>query len=533
MQAATPKTNDIEAIRGLLTSLIAEGHADEAVEAALAMLGQLRTQNSELMLKLLALQRERSGRRTEKLDPAQLSLLLELCGEEVEGEADEAEDEPEDEGLDEAPVRRKPRRRRPTRELPRDVISHELPAAERTCTGCGGEMRHIGDDVSELFELVPAHFRVQEHRRAKYACPRCKETVKTAPGQNKLVEKGLAGTGLLAHVVLSKYEDAVPLHRLCKIYARGGVDLSVSTLCDWVAAVAEEVRPLVGRIEEQTWVAHVLQGDGSGLKVLDPAHPEHIRKGTMWCYVGDRKNVVFKYAPMGSGEDGPWKHLAGRKGYVQADASNVFDRLFNGQRAEATEVGCWAHARRKLYALLDSDPRVAYPMDLIGKLYRVEHLADRLELSPEERVKLRHERSTSILERLHRWLVKTAAKEPPESALHKACAYSVNHWQALTRLLEDGRLTLDNNFCELQIRTLAIGRKNFLFAGSDAGAERAAILYTLLRTAALHKIDTYAYLIDVLDKLAAAWPQRRLDELLPENWAVARRAQTADAVAAL
>src|SRR5258706_15518404 len=164
MPAATSKTTDLEAIRDLLTSLIAEGRPAEAVEAALAMLGQLRSANNELMLKLLALQRERSGRRTEKLDPAQLSLLLELCGEELEDEADEAENEPEDEGLDEAPLRRKPRRRRPARELPRDVISHELPITERTCTGCGEEMRHIGDDVSELFELVPAHFRVQEHR---------------------------------------------------------------------------------------------------------------------------------------------------------------------------------------------------------------------------------------------------------------------------------------------------------------------------------------------------------------------------------
>ena len=179
--------------------------------------------------------------------------------------------------------------------------------------------------------------------------------------------------------------------------------------------------------------------------------------------------------------------------------------------------------------LVDSDPRVAYPLDLIGKLYRVESLADRRGLSAEERKKLREERSTSLLERQHRWLVRTAAKEPPESALHKACAYSLNHWQALTRFLEDGSLALDNNFCELQIRSLAVGRKNFLFAGSDAGAERAAILYSLLRTAAVQCVDTYAYLIDLLEKLAAGWPARRIDELLPENWAAARLPKTQEA----
>lgn len=242
----------------------------------------------------------------------------------------------------------------------------------------------------------------------------------------------------------------------------------------------------------------------------------------MWCCVGDRKHVVFLYARNGTGEEGPWTFLSGRTGYVQADASNVFDRAFNGKRAHAIEIGCWAHGRRKFYALVESDPRVAYPLELIGKLYRVESLADRRELSPEERQKLREERSTSILERLQRWITKTAAHEPPESTLSKACAYSLNHWQALTRFMEDGRLPLDNNLCELQIRSLAVGRKNFLFAGSDAGAERAAILYSLIRTCALQGVDTYAYLTDVLQKLAAGWPASRIEDLLPENWVAAQ-----------
>ncbi len=518
---------DIEAVRKMLVSLVEEGRATEAVEAAVAALVQMRHMHTELLLQVAQMQRERSGRRSERIDPAQLSLMLLMCAttESAEALAEEPlDDDPQDgEVIAESErVRRQPRRRRPTRDLPRDVIRHELPAAERQCAGCGEEMQHIGDDTSEILELVPAQFRVQAHQRAKYACPRCKETVKTAPGPAKLIEKGLPGPGLLAHVVQSKYEDALPLHRLRKVYARGGVDLSVSTLCDWVAAVAEEVRPLVGRIDELARGSYCVQLDGSGLKVLDRDDPEHIRKGTMWCYVGDRKYVVFKYAPTGTGEDGPWQYLAGRTGYTQADASNVFDRLFNGQRAQAIEVGCLAHARRKLYALMETDVRVAYPLQLFGKVYHVEHLADRQGLTPEARRDLRQQRSRGLMERLWRWLVKTAAAEPPESALHKACAYSLNHWVALTRFLEEGRLAPDNNLCEQQIRSLALGRKNFLFAGSDVGAEHAAILYSLLRTAALQNVDSYAYLIDVLEKLAGDWPASRIDELLPEQWAAQR-----------
>jgi transposase len=525
MNTPTSKSHDLAAIRELLQSLIAEGRADEAIEAALSMLSQLHQQNTELMLKLTQLRRERSGRRSEKIDPAQLTLLLELCGEEPDDEQDGEEPLDEPIGDDTATVRRRPRRRRPPKELPREVIRHELPTEERLCRTCGESMRHIGDDTSELLELVPAYFRVEEHRRAKYACPRCKETVKTAPGPDKLIEKGLAGPGLLAHVVQSKYEDAVPLQRLRKIYARGGVDLSVSTLCGWVGVIADEVRPVVELLDEQARASYLVQTDGSGLKVLDRDDPEGVRLGTMWCYVGDRKYAVFRYARTGSGEDGPWKYLGGRQGYVQADASSVFDRLYNGKCANATEVGCWVHARRKLHKLVDSEPRVAYPLELIGKLYRVEHVADARGLGPEERLALRQQRSTSILARLKRWLTKTAAHEPPESALHKACAYSLNQWEALTRFMHDGRLGLDNNLCELQIRSLAIGRKNYLFAGSDAGAERAAILYSLMRTCALQGVDSYAYLIDIINKLAAGWPASRIAELLPENWAAARAAQ--------
>lgn len=518
----------MERVREQLRAMIAEGRADEAVEMAFTMLLELQHHNIALVLELAKERRARSGRRTERIDPAQLLLMLDLlvastADESADLDATAAEDTALDRERDElqaatpSPTRRRPVRRRPPRELPRDVIRHELPERERACGTCGAPMRAIGEDVSELLELVPAHFRVQEHHRVKYACGRCKDGVTTAPGPAKLIDKGLAGPGLLAHVAVSKYEDHIPLHRLSEMYARGGVELARSTLCGWVEAVAEEVRPVVERIWEKARASHTLQTDGSGLKVLDRDDPEGVRTGTMWCFVGDEQYVVFRYAPTGSGEEGPWKFLAGRDGYLQADAASVFDRLYTGAKANATEVGCWAHARRKFHALKDTDVRVAYPLKLISQLYQLEDLADRRGLDAEAREQLRGERASPILERLDRWLQRTTLSEPPASALARACGYCRNQWPALTEFVHDGLLSLDNNCCERQIRSLALGRKNYLFAGSDAGAERAAILYSLLRTAALAGIDTYAYLIKLLERLAAGWPQSRIDELLPEN----------------
>jgi len=518
---------DLGSVRDELRDLITEGYADEAVAMAMAMLEKLQENNTELALKILRLERERSGRRSERSDPIQIALMLELMHARSSEAGDLAATEAEDEALEQeraelgeqAATHRVPRRRRPSRDLERRVITHRLEPDERLCPCCGEPMGEIGEDVSELVELVPAQFFVEEHHRVKYACGRCKETVVTAPGPDKLVEKGLPGPGLLAHLVVSKYQEHLPLNRLIEIYGRGGLETSSSTLCGWVSAVAREVEPIVERIWEKAFTSVELQTDGSGLKVLDRDSPGGVRRGTMWCSVGDRRYVVFRFAPDGSGEKGPWSYLEGRQGYVQADASNVFDRVFDQEHSQATEVGCLAHARRKLHELIDSDVRVAYPLKLLSQLYRVEDLADRRGLGPPERLELRQQRSSKITERYHRWLVRTVHTEPPASALAKACSYSLNHWAALTRFLTDGVLQLDNNLCEQQIRSLALGRRNYLFAGSDEGAHRAAVLYSLMRTCALHRVKPFDYLADVLRKLASGWKNSRLDELLPENWA--------------
>ncbi|MGH7505197.1 MAG: IS66 family transposase, partial [Longimicrobiales bacterium] len=249
-----------------------------------------------------------------------------------------------------------------------------------------------------------------------------------------------------------------------------------------------------------------------------PHHPNHVERGTIWCCVGDDRDVLFHYAETAEGASGPWHILRGRRGYIQADAANVFDRLFNGRAAWATEVGCWAHARRDFAVLIDSDCRVAYALQLIGRLYRIERLADVKQHTPDERAALRAERSVGVLERLKRWLVVTADQEPPSSELARAAGYGLNHWTALTRFVADGHLDIDNNLCERQLRDVALGRKNYLFAGSHNAARRAAAIYSLLRTCAQHGVPPLPYLTDVLRKLAAQWPKHRLDELLPDRW---------------
>jgi hypothetical protein len=357
-----------------------------------------------------------------------------------------------------------------------------------------------------------------EYHREKYACGHCKEGVATAPAPEQVLDRSAATASLLAHVVVSKYVDHTPLHRLHRIYDRCGAEIPVSTLSDWTAAVGDLVEPLAGRLGERVLGACVVGTDSTGLLVLDPESPAHIVRGSMWCYVGDERDVLFRYTPTGKGATGPWDFLAGREGYIQADASSVFDRLFNGGVARATEVGCWSHGRRKLVPLQDTDCRVAYPLKLIARLYRIEHLADARKLSPEGRAALRQERSHPVLDKLQAWYVATARGEPPGSELAKAAGYALHQWEALGRFVRDGRLRLDNNLVEQQIRDIALGRKNYLFAGSHDAARRSASLYSLMRTCAQYRVPPLPYLTDVIGKLASGWPVGKLDDLLPHAW---------------
>jgi transposase len=439
--ASAPAFNQV---REAAVAMRTEGRADEAFDFLLSALAAVLKKSRDLELLLAKLRRV--GRSSERVDPKQLALLfeelLEQLGSEPEGPDAEAESQVDAE-LEAQIEAERQRRRERTQRVPsrswrtqgvrREVHRTPVPLEERTCGRCGREQQKIGTDISRVLEYVPGHFVEHEHHREKWACGRCKRGVTSAPVPARVIERSAADASLLAHVVVAKYVDHCPLHRLHRMYARSGATIPVSTLCDWVAEVAERVEPIVDhlatRMRQQ---AYVVRTDATGLKVLDSSSPEHIQRGTIWGYVGDDKDVVFRYTPTGEGASGPWSFLAGRKGYIQADAASVFDRLFNGQAASALEVGCWAHARRRFVALQDTDCRVAYPIKLITRIYRIERLADLRELCPEQRALLRRERSAPVLETLRRWLVGSLAKEPPSSEVAKAASYVINHWTALT-----------------------------------------------------------------------------------------------------
>jgi transposase len=518
-------------------ALFEQGKVEETWEFFLAALEAVLVKNRELERLLAKLRREHRSSRSERLDPAQLSLLLEAL---LDQEGAPAAIDPAAEAAADAalaaeiksaaqaqPKRRKPRKPGPgwqTRGAERQEHHIEVPAAERRCAECGRTKAKIGEDLTRRLEYVPAHFVEHEYHLDKYACGSCKEGVTTAPGPAQVLDRSAADASLLAHIVVSKYTDHMPLHRLSGLYARSGVELPVSTLADWTAGVGDLVAPLVDRLAPRVLAAYIVRTDATGLRVLDPTSPQNIERGSVWAYIGDDRDVLFRYTKTGEGATGPWDFLAGRRGYIQADASNVFDRLFNGRVATATELGCWAHARRRLVALQDTDCRVAYPLQLIGRLYRLEHLADLQQLTPGARSELRQERATSILDQLQRWFSTTHVSEPPSTELRKAADYVLNHWAALTRFVTDGRVSLDNNVCEQQLRDIALGRKNFLFAGSHEAAKRAAALYSLMRTCAQYGVPPLPYFTEVLAKLARGWDADRLDELLPHRWRLSENA---------
>ncbi len=501
---------------------------DVANEQLLGLVGRL---TARLAAAQYEEQARQLRRKSETLDPKQLALALkELEDAGLLEDKDEDEDEVRDdevEGLIEDGKRQRKQdpdqqRRRP-RKLPENLrrvpVLTDVPEDELRCPGCGGERIVIGKDVHEKLDLEPIRFRVLSLQRTRRACA-CKQSgVVTAPAAEGQFERLLASVALIAFVVASKYDAHLPLYRLQRLCRQMGCAISDDTLGGWVTRAGEELSPLVEAMWGEVKASWLVQTDASGITVLDRDAPGGSRLGQMWCYLGDGGRIcVFRFTPTGEGKTWPWEHLAGRTGFVQADASPTFDRLFNGRAANAIEVGCFAHARRKLSELLESDKRVAWPLKRIQQLYRVEKAATAQGMSPGERLELRRRKSAPILEKLRGWLIKTAGREPPKSALAGACAYWLNHWAALTRFMEDGRLDIDNTAVEREFRSLALTRKNSLFVGSDRGGREAAVLHSLVRTCTQNDVDPVAYLTDVLGKVASGWPKSRISELLPHRW---------------
>jgi transposase len=526
---------DIKGITEHLRKVIGDGRVDEALGMVETLLAQLRARNAELELQVMKLRKHQFGQRSEKVDPDQLKLFIAQVQAESRqiDEAVKAILEATAPGPDAPLPAPKPRpirghgRNRLPDHLPREEVVLEPAAKEKVCATCGAEKVCIGHERSEVLEFVPATFKVIEYAREKRACRKCGDGVVIAPPAAKPIEGGVPGPGLLAHVLVSKYKDHLPLNRLSGIYKRSGVKLNSSTLGDWVAAGTDSLEPIAKAIRREALEAHLLQSDDTGIKVLDADHPNGIKRGHLWVYLGDRKWGGFVYTPDWKGE-WPQSFLADRKGWLQVDGYGGYQDLFTREGATAIEVSCWAHARRGFVETLEAgDLRAAIPVKLIGKLYDIERAATEAGDDHESRRERRQREAPPVLTALGQWIAGTYQEEPPKSPLAKACYYAIARWESLKRYLEDGRLPMDNTASERELRQVAVGRANYLFAGSDQGGERAAIAYTVIATCMLAKIDPLAYLTDVFQKLADGWANRRLSELLPPNWAAARQAVAA------
>jgi transposase len=482
------------------------------VEALKQLVRAQRAEVERLQLIIAKLKRMQFGRRSEKLDREveQLELRLE--------ELQSAEAQVAAACKPDTHEKTKPARRPLPEHLPRESIVHE-PACH--CPDCGAAMRKIGEDVAEVLDYVPARFRVIRHVRPKLACPACERIVQVdAP--SRPIDRGLAGAGLLAHILVSKYADHLPLYRQAQIYAREGVELERSTMAEWVGQCFALVEPLVGALARYVLAGGKLHADDTPVPVLEPGRGK-TKTGRLWTYVRDDRPaasadapaVLFRYSPDRRGER-PREHLKGFTGTLQADAYAGFGHLYEGGRIQ--EAACWAHARRGFYDIhqANQSPIAAQTLTRIGALYAIE--AEIRGRPPNERTAVRQARAGPLLESLREWLRYTLTRVSKKSELAKAIGYVLTRWTALTRYCADGGIEIDNNAAERALRVVALGRKNYLFCGSDAGGERAAALYSLIGTAKLNGLDPEAYLRHVIEHIADH-PINRVKELLP--WHVA------------
>ena len=401
--------------------------------------------------------------------------------------------------------------------LPRQRMVHDLGEGSRQCPQCQGDLKRIGEEVSERLEYVPASLVVIEEVCQKYACPKgC--TVITAEKPVAPVEKGLAGPGLLAQVAVSKYGDHLPLYRQADIFRRQGVELSRQTMGDWMRACAELVSPLYELMKQQVLGSKALQTDDTPVPVLDPALPR-TRTGRIWTYVGDDGHpyTVYDYTPNRS-RDGPEAFLQEFRGYLQADAYSGYDHFYEDELRGIVEVACWAHVRRKFFDAQSSDlMRSTVMLAYIRLLYDIEREARDRKLDSPARRALRQAKAKPILEDMRTYLQREQPQVLPKSPEGQAIAYTLSNWQALVRYCEDGELEIDNNGAERSLRGVAVGRKNWMFLGSDKGGRTAAVLTSLIATCKRLHVDPFAYLRDLFARISDH-PQNRLAELLPHLW---------------
>ena len=483
------------------------------VQQLLSNVNEQARQIVDLQTQLEWFKRHTFGRRSEKLDTNQLTLFEGATDTEDQENASAESDPTLIDVVKKSKNHRNGRRPLPAH-LPRERIEHHPPEEELVCPCCGQAKQVMGEEVTEELDYVPASFIVRQHVRLKYVCKHCQEGVVIADLPPRPIDKGRPGTGLLAHVLTSKYCDHIPLHRQEGIFKRHGVDIHRSTMCDWVRDCAHLLSPIVHYMKQMILQSKVINTDDTPVPILDGSRTQ-TRKGYLWAYIADKRTVVFDYTPTHS-RDGPVALLGDYGGYVQADAYQGYDAFF--ENGDATEVGCWAHTRRKFYDARTTDPRRAHEMlALIGKLYDIEREAKQNELDASAIKELRQQHSKPILAEIRSRLEDWSIEVLPKSPIGQAVSYARGQWKALNRYLDDGDLEPDNNLAERVLRTVAIGRRNWMFAGSDTGAQRAAVIYSLVATCKLCDIDPFAYLRDVLDRVSTH-PASRIADLTPLGW---------------
>lgn len=493
---------------------------------------------------MAAILRRFYGPRSESFDPTQLLLfgLAVAPDARIDPASDEAK-AAEVESGQKLKTRRinhhKHGRRELPAHLPRVEVPHDLSDEQKKCPCCGKDRVCIGAETSEQLEYIPAKFEVLKHVRNKYACKTCGEgcehcdssphiEIATKPAQP--IEKGLPGPGLLAHVIVSKMQDHLPLYRLEQIFDRIGVDIARSTMCSWMSACGSLVQSLVDLMTRRVKQSKVIHTDDTRVPVQDDEIKGKCKSGRIWCFLGDESNPydVFHYTPDRT-RAGPQNFLADYKGHLQADAYGGYDGIYT--RGNVIEVACMAHARRKFFDAKETDGRrSAQMLRFVQRLYAIEdriklRIERRLKKNPELTMDQRHEivrearqaRSTPILNQMKTWLDTEQKLVLPRSPMAAAITYMLNQWIALCAYTTAGFLNIDNNAAERALKRVAIGRKNWLFAGNDAAGRSHANLYTLLSSAQRHGLDPQKYLMSVLSKIGQT-PMSELDQFLPDKW---------------